>query len=132
MSIIAFPAQSSSESSLPSAPAVVSAQPHQGDRAVRRRGTLEQGQALETLGHAVEYLIDSRLFQSGDHNHRDEHEAVQILMRLSRAVFAECPEVVSLKRRLGRWVADRFASESGMGQRSLDVEGGSQREGFLA
>ena len=68
-------------------------------RTVRRRGTLEQGFALETLGHAVEYLIDSRLFTPSDAHAQSDQEAIQLLMRMSRAVFAECPEVVPLGRR---------------------------------
>jgi len=86
-------------------------------RPVRRRGSLEQGRALESLGHAVEYLIDSRMFHAGDLNPQVELEAVQILMRMSREVFAECPEVVSLRRRFRRWMSDRFAGDSGMAQR---------------
>lgn len=69
---------------------------------VRRRGSPQQGRALETLGHAVEYLIDSRMFQLGDTSRENETEAVQVLMRLSRLVFNECPEVVSLQTRLRR------------------------------
>ncbi len=79
---------------------------------VYRRGSREQGRALEAIGHAVEYLVDSRLFQVGDHNRRAEQEAVQILMRLSRAVFAECPEVVSLRKRLKRWLVQRVMHDS--------------------
>jgi hypothetical protein len=121
MSMIAFPGQSSLESNVPATfPTPVAARqelPRPAGRTIRRRGSLEQGRALETLGHAVEYLVDSRLFDSGDHNQHDEQEAVQILMRMSRAVFAECPEVVSLRGRLSRWVADRFAGENGLRQR---------------
>ncbi len=75
-----------------------------GERAVRRRGNLEQGRALETLGHAVEYLTDSQLFLTDEAGARHSQEAVQILMRCSRAVFMECPEVVPVRRRLSRWV----------------------------
>ena len=111
MSIIAFPVQASSKECQPALSQTLPA------AASRRRGTLAQGRALETLGHAVEYLVDSRLFHSGDHNQEDEQEAVQILMRMSRAVFAECLEVISLNRRFRRWVADRFLSRSGRWQR---------------
>ena len=75
-----------------------------GERAVRRRGNLEQGRALETLGHAVEYLTDSKLFLTDEAGARQSHEAIQILMRCSRAVFMECPEVVPVRRRISRWV----------------------------
>ena len=78
---------------------------------IRRRGSLEQGRALETLGHAVEYLVDSRMFQVEDSSQRDHQEAVQILMRMSRAVFAECPEVVSLRRRFRRWIEAQLGQE---------------------
>ncbi len=78
-----------------------------GERVVRRRGSLQQGQALETLGHAVEYLVDSRMFlvEVGAGEQNQDQEAIQILMRLSRAVFLECPEVVPIRRRMGRWVS---------------------------
>lgn len=72
-------------------------------RYLRRRGSAEQGRALEQLGHAVEYLVDSGMFLRDERNQRDEDAAIQILMRLSRAVFAECPEVVPVGRRLGNW-----------------------------
>jgi hypothetical protein len=68
----------------------------------RRRSTREQGRALEILGHAVEYLVDSRLrLVPGTHS---DELAVQMLMRLNREVFAECAEVVSLKLRLRGWL----------------------------
>jgi len=71
-------------------------------RLIRRRSTYEQGRALEILGHAVEYLVDSRLrLVSGTHS---DDLAVQMLMRLNREVFAECAEVVSLKQRLRAWL----------------------------
>jgi hypothetical protein len=71
---------------------------------IRRRPTPEQGRALEMLGHAVEYLVDSGLYR-GD---QSDELAVQMLMRLNREVFAECAEVVPLRRRLRRRWADRL------------------------
>ncbi len=71
-------------------------------RMVRRRGSREQGKALEFLGHSVEYLVDSRLFTKDEVVARNDREAVQILMRASREVFAECPEVVTISRRMKR------------------------------
>ncbi len=58
----------------------------------RRHGALAHGRALGMLGHAVEYLIDSRLFDRREHYVRDDQESIQILRRMSRAVFAECPQ----------------------------------------
>ena len=77
-----------------------------GERVVRRRGNLEQGRALETLGHAVEYLADSQMFLSAGDACRSNREAIQILMRCSRAVFLECPEVLPVKRRVGLWLTE--------------------------
>ena len=71
-------------------------------RVIRRRGSPAQGQALEVLGHAIEYLVDSRLFSSNRREAEDDREAAQILMVLSRAVFEECPEVISVRRQLKR------------------------------
>ena len=78
---------------------------------VRRRGSAAQGQALETLGHAIEYLIDSQLWLGRDYDPKNDQEAIQILMRLSREVFAECPEVISVRRRLKAWVAERVGGD---------------------
>ncbi len=87
-------------------------------RMVRRRGNMEQGKALELLGHSVEYLVDSRLFTKDEVEARNDREAVQILMRLSRAVFAECPEVISVRRRLTRWYWRTVRSATGYDRRA--------------
>ena len=65
-------------------------------RVRRRRPTMIQGQALERLGHAIEYLVDSRMHRDRDPFFLADSEAEQIIMRLSREVFAECAEVVPL------------------------------------
>lgn len=65
-------------------------------KAVRRRGNGQQGRALEKLGHAVEYLMNSRLFLVDTGRQQSEQEALRILMRMSRLVFLECPQVVSI------------------------------------
>ena len=90
------------------------AEPAQRSRRVRRRGSREQGRALETLGHAVEYLVDSQLFSQRDTDPRSEHEAIKLLMQASRTVFCECPEVVSLRKRVGRWLSARWLRFSGL------------------
>jgi hypothetical protein len=59
-----------------------------------------QGRSLELLGHAVEYLVDSRMFMIEPSTAKSEREAVQILMRLSRMVFSECEEVVTVWDRM--------------------------------
>lgn len=108
MPIIAFPRPEQFEAESV-APVVVRGGPNRGcAESTPRRSTLEQARALETLGHAVKYLIDSRLFDQVDRNPRDKEEAVQILMRMSRAVFAECTDVVPVGRRMRQWVREQF------------------------
>ena len=67
---------------------------------IRRRPTREQGRSLELLGHAIEYLVDSDLNGLAAIPSTEVSQAAQVLMRLSRQVFAECSEVVSLRRKL--------------------------------
>jgi hypothetical protein len=78
--------------------------------AVRRRSSPQQGRALEILGHAVEYLIDSRMFMVDRPATRADAEATQILMLLSREVFFECAAVVPPARRLRLWIAERLGT----------------------
>jgi hypothetical protein len=75
---------------------------------VRRRATQQQGRGLEILGHAVEYLVDSRMFLIDQPSTRADAEAVQFLMLLSRQVFAECAQVPPPARRLRHWIAERL------------------------
>ena len=79
---------------------------------VRRRGSSEQGRALETLGHAVEYLVDSRMRFNDPQAAAGERDAIEILMRLNRAVFSECPEVIPFGRRVRQWFASRLSHVS--------------------
>jgi hypothetical protein len=72
-------------------------------RVIRRRPTMSQGRALETLGHAIEYLVDSRMHRDQGLSSQADGEAEQVIMRLNRAVFAECAEVV-FGGRLGGWL----------------------------
>jgi hypothetical protein len=77
---------------------------------VRRRSSVQQGRALEILGHAVEYLVDSRMFLVDQPATRADAEATQILMLLSREVFFECAAVVPPARRLRLWIAERLGT----------------------
>jgi hypothetical protein len=83
-------------------------------RTARRLGRLEQAQALEMLSHAVEYLVDSRLFGMNTQPVKDNQEAVQILMRLSRVVFSELPEVAPAGGNVGRWLRGLGSALHGM------------------
>lgn len=96
-------------------PARITLERVERSRSVRRRGSAEQGRALERLGHAVEYLVDSGMFLRDERNQRDEDAAIQILMRLSRAVFAGCPEVVPVRKRLGNWARGVAMRAAGRG-----------------
>ncbi len=58
----------------------------------RRRPTPEQGQALECLGHAVDYLVDESLL-AGNSIDAGVTEAVHLLSAASRAVYLGCAEV---------------------------------------
>lgn len=78
-------------------------------QAVRRRGNREQGRALEAIGHSIEYLVDSRMFLTRCPPRAAEAEAIQILMRASRAVFAECEVVVPMRGRIRHWVEERLS-----------------------
>lgn len=81
-------------------------------RIVRRRPDRLQGQSLESLGHAIEYLVDSRMFEAGRSHRPADTEAVQILSRSSREVFATCAEVVPVHQRFKHWATGllRFGS----------------------
>lgn len=67
----------------------------------RRRITPEAGRALVILGHAIEYLTDELVHRGQDVTcPSGELDAVQLLMALNRAVYYECPEVVTIGARL--------------------------------
>lgn len=91
------------------APEIASKASATAARPVRRRGSLQQGRALEALGHAVEYLVDSRMFLAGQTDAKADQEALRVLMRLSRDVFMECPEVVTLWTKVERLCRRSFA-----------------------
>jgi hypothetical protein len=76
---------------------------------IRRQPTMQQGKALETLGRAVEYLIDSRLHMNAETASPADVEAGQILMRLNRAVFAQCREIVPFGTAFRLWLRRMLA-----------------------
>jgi len=55
------------------------------------------GRGLETLGHAAEYLLDSRVFLVEERSPQAERDAVKVLMRLSRTIFQEGAAVTALE-----------------------------------
>jgi hypothetical protein len=67
----------------------------------RRHITVEAGHALEKLGHAIEYLADEFVLDGGEVSSKNgQVEAVQLLMRMNRQVYFECPEVPTIGERL--------------------------------
>ncbi|MDR3410350.1 MAG: hypothetical protein P4L87_05285 [Formivibrio sp.] len=71
----------------------------------RRRPNREQGIALEKLGHAIEYLIDSSMARCEGvamDAQSPEFEAARIMMRLNCEVFADCEPVVPIHKRICR------------------------------
>lgn len=74
--------------------------------ALRRRTTLAQGRALELLGHAIEYMVDSRLPEGGPT--RAENQAIRILMTCSREVFEQGTLYVPAHQRVSYWVQQRL------------------------
>ena len=55
-----------------------------------------------TVGHAIEYLVDSRLVKQDETNHA-EREALAILLNANLAVYNEGTEIRPLAGRLRQW-----------------------------
>lgn len=89
------------------APKLPSQQP-QRSSPERRRPSPSQGRALELLSHAIEYLVDSRLYETWDSP--ADAEAVHMLMACSRAVFTDCEGVINWQQRLQRTLVRRLHS----------------------
>ncbi len=72
---------------------------------VRRRPNREQGTALEKLGHAIEYLIDSSMARGegfSTDTQSPDFEAVRIMMRLNCEIFAGCEPITPMSERICR------------------------------
>jgi len=71
----------------------------------RRYVSPAAGHALETLGHAIEYLSDEYVKEGGLFAARDPRiEAIRLLMALNREVYFACPELPSFGERLRSWL----------------------------
>jgi hypothetical protein len=68
------------------------------DLTIHRITMTHHGRTLLMLGHAAEYLVDSRRFQATAND--SDTEAIHILMGLSRSVFDDYANGVSKGRRL--------------------------------
>lgn len=69
---------------------------------LRRCRTREQGIALMTVGHAIEYLVDSRLVKQETMT-AAEREALAILLNANLAVYNEGTEIRPIASRLRQW-----------------------------
>jgi hypothetical protein len=76
------------------------------DLTIHRRTDTHHGATLRLLGHAAEYLVESRMLKPSDH--KANQEAVHILMRLSREIFEEYAEAVAVRKRFHDWLMDQI------------------------
>lgn len=81
-------------------------------RGPRRHISRESGRVIEVLAHAIEYLCDEAVHNGSTMSAGDPQlEAVQLLMSLQRAVYAECPPHVSVWSRLRSSIANTLAAK---------------------
>jgi hypothetical protein len=78
-----------------------------GDLTIHRITSTHHGRTLLTLGHAAEYLANSRRYSTEKVDHTSNVEAIHILMELSRNVFEDFAERRTLTQRLEQWLLDR-------------------------
>ena len=69
-----------------------------------RRLTATQGRALEILGNAIEYLVDSRLACADEFCSPAAQEAIQLLSRANREVYQSGPTTALEGSRIMRWL----------------------------
>ncbi|MBB5056455.1 hypothetical protein HDF16_001140 [Granulicella aggregans] len=69
---------------------------------LRRCRTREQGSALMTVSHAIEYLLDSRLSKQ-EETSQAEREALAILLSANLSVYREGAEIIPFATRLRQW-----------------------------
>jgi hypothetical protein len=80
---------------------------HAGDLTIHRITETHHGRTLLTLGHAAEYLMNSRRYTTERFEYEAYAEAVHILMGLSRSVFDEIAERRTLHQRFQDWLVAR-------------------------
>ncbi len=83
------------------------------DLTIHRITETHHGRTLLTLGHAAEYLADSRRFLFPETSTEADDEAIHILMELSSQVFTEYAEQKAggkrqMEERLMGWVTGWF------------------------
>jgi hypothetical protein len=78
-----------------------------GDLTIHRITSTHHGRTLLMLGHAAEYLANSRRYSAEKVDHAANIEAIHILMELSRSVFDDFAERRTVSRRLEDWLIER-------------------------
>jgi hypothetical protein len=73
---------------------------------LRRCRTREQGTALMTVSHAIEYLLDSRLTEQGEATPA-EREALAILLTANLSVYREGAVIIPFTTRIRQWFHGR-------------------------
>jgi|SRR5271170_1570035 len=74
-----------------------------GDLTIRRITSTHHGRTLLMLGHAAEYLANSRRYSTEKYDRKAEVEAIHILMGLSRSIFDDFARRPTLHRRFQDW-----------------------------
>ena len=71
----------------------------------RRSINPSTGRALVILGHAIEYLTDEFVHEGGSFAAgRGQIEAIQLLIKLNRQIYMDCPEVPTFRQWLGSFL----------------------------
>src|SRR5258708_38390016 len=63
-----------------------------GDLTIHRITSTHRGRTLLTVGHAAEYLANSRRYSTEKVDHAANVEAIHVPMELSRSAFEDCAE----------------------------------------
>ena len=87
---------------------------------VRRQLSRESAQALEILGHAIEYLADEYAVDTADKgplgNADPRIAAIQTLKSLNRAIYFSGAEVPPVWQRIRQWFLRSTMSSAGSGR----------------
>ncbi|WP_158944246.1 hypothetical protein [Granulicella sp. S190] len=112
MSTVAFPGVYRPEPVTRNAVSVVTLspgnpEPKHADLTIHRISRSHHGRTLLTLGHAAEYLANSRRYSIQAFDNQSDDEAIHILMGLSKGVFEDLARPPRLIRRIGDWAIER-------------------------
>jgi hypothetical protein len=112
MSTVAFPGVFQTEygkRSAKSIPSLSLGNPElkSADLTIHRITETHHGRTLLALGHAAEYLANSRRYSIGADGDEAHEEAIHLLMTASRSVFEDFAQHSALSRRVGDWAIER-------------------------